>query len=275
MSFPAPPAQHVTGDANHTADHNTLATIAQQLETAIASLQAQVLNVFRTTGANSCVLPGTVTGLATVTVSAVNRDGGADLLDFYYGSAKIFSLNSYGELRITSAALTHVAQVITVLAGQSADAWQVLGPSANLLAHVGPDGSAGFSGPVSLLVSGIPATWQHPLLINGWTNYAGRTLACKLTNDNMVQITGQIIPGQTSDNTIVANMPGGFAPLFRPEVLHAATFNITEEFGTENDAGVYFEVETSGVMKIFSFSTGAAGPNAHIVISGRYPLDAN
>ena len=276
MSMPAPPAQHVPGDSGHASDHNTLATIAQDLETAVTALQGEVENLFRTTGANACILPGTSTGLATVTVTAGNRDGGADLLDFFYGSQKIFSLNSYGELRLTPAALTHVAMIISVLSGQSSDAWQVLGPTTSVLARVGADGSAGFSGPVSLLQGGTPAQWQHPALQNGWGTFASRTLACKLTNDNMVHLTGQLTPGQISEGTIVAAMPGGFAPQFRPEVVPAATFAITEGiFSGQNDAGLYFEINTDSLMRVHSFSSGFASGSNHVVISGRYPLDAS
>ena len=73
-------------------------------------------------GGNASVIPGTAANLATVTVSAGSRDGAPDILDFYYGTQKIFSLNSYGEPRVTAAALTYVAEIIYVLSGQSADA---------------------------------------------------------------------------------------------------------------------------------------------------------
>jgi hypothetical protein len=275
MSMPSPPAQHSTGDPGHSGDHNTLATITADLQAAATALQGHVQNIFRTTGANACTLPGTGTGLAAITVTAVDRDGGTDLLDFYYGSQLIFSLNSYAELRLAPAQLTHVALIISVLAGQSSAAWQVVSPSQAVLAQVGPDGSAGFSGPVSLLQAGSPVAWQHPSLQNGWTTYQSRTLACKLTNDNMAQLSGQLVPGQVGNGTIVAFMPGGFAPRYRPEALPVSTYNISEGFFGPPDAGMYFEVDTSGRMSVYSFASGEAGSGDHVVISGRYPLDAS
>lgn len=276
MTMPSPPAHHSTGDSGHTDDHNTIAAILGDLQAAVAALQGRPAS-WALDGGNVAAIPGTGTGFGIVTVSAVNRDSAPDILDFYYGSQKIFSLNSYGELRLTPAELSHVAQVIYTLSAQTADAWQVLSPGLSPLARVGPDGSASFAGPVSLWSGGAPAAWQHPALqpAAGWTTYAGRTLACKLTNDAMVQLTGQLVPGQISDGTIVATMPAGFAPLYRPEVVHAATFRITQGFfGAQNDAGLYLEIEPNGALKCYSFSTGFAESDDHVVISGRYPLDA-
>lgn len=276
MTMPSPPGQHLTGDTGHTSDHNTIATILGDLQAALAALQGQPAP-WLLAGGNTSAVPGTATSFGTVTVTAVNRDSAPDLLDFYYGSQKIFSLNSYGELRLTPAQLTHVAQVIYTLSAQTADAWQVLSPSLSPLARVGPDGSASFAGPVSLWTGGAPAAWQHPVLqpAAGWTTYAGRTLACKLTSDGMVQLTGQLVPGQINDGTVIAAMPAGFAPRYRPEAVPAATYRITEGiFSQQNDAGVYIEIGQDGSARCYSFSSGFAGGNDHVVIAGRYPLDA-
>lgn len=274
MTMPSPPAQHATGDAGHTADHNTIATILGDLQAALSVLE-EAPQGWALDGGNESVLPGTGTGLATVTVTAVDRDGGADILDVFYGSAKIFSINSYGELRITPAQLGHVAQVIYTLSQQTGDAWQVLSPALSPLARVGPDGSASFAGPVSAWVNGAVSAWQRPALQNGWATYSGRTLACKLTNDNMVQISGQLVPGEISNGTVVASLPAGFAPQYRPEMIPAATYDIDEYFSSQDDAGAYLEAEVTGLLKVYSLSSGSAGSNYHLVISGRYPLDAS
>jgi hypothetical protein len=272
MSMPAPPAQHAVGDPNHQADHNTIATILAGLETAVAALQGAAPGL-SAAGGNTVTLPGTSTGMLSVTVSAVNRDGGADLLDFYYGSQKIFSLNSYGEVRVTAAALGHVAEIITVLAGQSADAWQVLSPTTAVLARVGPDGSASFAGPVSRQVSGAPAQWVHCTMANSWTTYLSRFLTVKLTNDNMVQISGQIIPGTVSDGIQVAALPAGYAPLSRAEPVVAGQHNmITTGAGT---SGAYVEAQPDGRLLLYSAGPYVSQGAPHLIIAGRYPLDAS
>jgi hypothetical protein len=272
MSMPAPPAQHLTGDALHTADHNTITTILAALEAAVSALQTATPSL-AAAGGNTVTLAGTSTGMLSVTVSAVNRDGGADLLDFWYGSQKIFSLNSYGELRLTAASLTHVAQVITVLAGQSADAWQVISPATAVLARVGPDGSASFAGPVSRLVSGAPAQWAHPAMANGWTAYLSRALAVKLTSDNMVQVSGQIVPGTVSDGILVATMPPGYAPLSRAEPVWVGQHGMIVTGG--GTSGAYAEVQPDGRLLLYSFGPYINQGSPHLVIAGRYPLDAS
>jgi hypothetical protein len=257
-SIPANPA---VGGPGHTADHATIASLLAALQASVASLQGTG-PAFLLAGGNTSAIPGSATNLATVTVQPVNRDGSPDILDIYYGSQKIFSLNGYGEPRVTAAALTHVAEIIYVLSGQTADAWQVLSSALAVLARVGPDGSASFAGPVSRQVGGAPAAWQHPALLNGWAAYAGRTFCVKLTNDNMVQVTGQLVPGQVSDGTTVAVLPSGHAPLYRPEA-------ITLPLGRG-----YFEAGPSGNLNVYYFGSASGLPGGHVKVSSRFPLDA-
>ena len=269
MSMPAPPALHAAGDAGHVNDHTTIDAAITALETAVTALQATAPQL-NAAGGNDVSLAGTGTGMLTVRVSAVNRDGGADLLDVYYGTQKIFSLNSYGELRLTAASLSHVAQVITTLASQSADAWQVLSPCSAVLARVGPDGSASFAGPVSRYVSGAPAGWVHCTLQHGWSTYSGRTLTVKLTNDNMVQISGQMIPGTVDDGTVIATVPAGYAPVSRAEPVMYGQAKCNPD-----KIGGFFQIETNGTVTIWSFGDWSDRGNGHIILAGRYPLDAN
>lgn len=264
-----PPASPPVGGPGHTADHITIAAVLSWLEAAVQALQGQPA-AFALNGPNTVTVPGTTAGWASVTVSAVNRDGSPDILDFYYGAQKIFSLNSYGEPRITAAALTHVAEIIYVLSGQSADAWQVLSSSLAKLARVGPDGSASFAGPVSRQLPTGPAGWVHPALLAGWTSFTGRTFAMKLTNDNMVHISGHLAAGTATDGTVIATVPPGYAPLYRAESLPVAQFNAITP---ANYKGPYLEVEPDGRLDIFSF--GTVTPGGRIVVGGRYPLDAN
>ena len=266
-----PPASPPVGGPGHTADHATITQLLSWLEQAVTVLQGQPA-AFALNGGNASVIPGAATGLATVTVQAVNRDGSPDILDFYYGTQKIFSLNGYGEPRITAAALTHVAQIIYVLAGQSADAWQVLSSSLAVLARVGPNGAASFAGPVSRQVGGAPAAWTHCTMANGWTAYLGRTLTVKLTNDNMVQISGEITPGTVSDGIAVATLPAGFAPA-RPEAVLVGQHNAIS--GTNGYTGPYLEAQANGSLLLWSFGPYVNGGNAHIVVNGRFPLDAS
>ena len=270
MSMPAPPVVPPVGGPNHTADHATITTILAALETAVSTLQGAPA-AFALNGGNTSVVPGTSASFAQVTVSAGNRDGAPDILDFYYGSQKIFSLNSYGEPRITAAALNHVAQVIYVLAAQSADAWQVLSSSLAVLARVGPNGAASFAGPVSRQLTTGPADWVHCTMANGWTAYSGRVLAVKLTNDNMVQISGQIVPGTTTDGTPVATLPAGYAPV-RPEPVMMSQTHLQT---AAQHLGAYLEAEAGGQLNVFSVGAVANTGNGHFVIAGRYPLDAH
>lgn len=271
MSMPAPPAQQQVGAPNHTTDHNTIAAILAGLQSAISQIEGTA-PAFLLAGGNTSVIPGTATNLATVTVSAVSRDGAPDILDFFYGTQKIFSLNSYGEPRITAAALTHVAEIIYVLSGQSADAWQVQSSALAILARVGPDGSASFAGPVSRQLPGGPAGWVHCSLQSGWATYFGRSLSAKLTCDNMVQISGQIAPGSLSNGVRVAILPAGCAPKYRPEPVWAGQSNLVAS--GSNTAAAYLEAEPSGdLMLYFSGSIINLG-NGHLAVSGRFPLDA-
>jgi hypothetical protein len=252
-----PPASPPVGGPGHTADHATITQLLSWLEQAVTVLQGQPA-AFALAGGNTVSLPSGTTW-ATVTVQPGST---ADVLDIYYGQQKIFSLNQYGEPRITAAALTHVAEIIYVLAGQSADAWQVLSSSLAVLARVGPNGSASFAGPVSRQLAGGPATWVHPAMANGWTAYAGRTLAVKLTNDNMVHLSGQVVPGTVADNTLVATLPAGYAPA-RPEAI---------VLGLGHG---YLEAETNGNLTCWSVGSIAGLPGGHLKVSGRYPLDAS
>jgi hypothetical protein len=266
MSMPAPPAIPAVGGPNHTADHATTYAILGDLQSAVAALQGQP-SQFALNGGNSANVPSGTTW-ATVTVQPGNT---ADVLDIYYGQQKIFSLNSYGEPRITAAALTHVAEIIYVLSGQSADAWQILSSSLAVLARVGPNGAASFAGPVSRQLAGGPASWVHPAMANGWTAYAGRTLAVKLTNDNMVQITGEVAPGTVQDGISIAVLPAGYAPI-RPEPVWVGQHNAV---GTAGFAGPYLEAQPGGNLLLYSFGPFINYGNPHMVIAGRYPLDAS
>jgi hypothetical protein len=272
MSMPAPPAQQLVGAPNHTTDHNTISAILAGLQSAVSGLQGGGAS-FLLAGGNTSVIPGTGTNLATVTVSSGNRDGAPDILDFYYGTQKIFSLNSYGEPRITAAALNHVAQIIYVLSGQSADAWQILSSALATLARVGPDGSASFAGPVSRQLPGGPASWVHCTMNNSWTTYLGRSLTVKLTNDNMVQISGQIVPGTVSDGIQVASLPAGHAPVTRAEPVLVGQHNMIVSGG--GTSGAYVEAQPDGRLLLYSFGPFVNLGSPHLVIAGRYPLDAN
>jgi hypothetical protein len=272
MSMPAPPAQQLVGAPNHTSDHNTIATILAGLQGAVSGLQGGGAS-FLLAGGNASVIPGTVTNLATVTVSSGNRDGSPDILDFFYGTQKIFSLNSYGEPRITAAALTHVAQIIYVLSGQSADAWQVQSSSLAVLARVGPDGSASFAGPVSRQVSGAPAGWVHCTMQSGWSTYLNRVLTVKLTNDLMVQISGQVVPGTVSDGVPLALLPAGYAPVTRAEPIFVGQHNMIAPGG--GTSGAYLEAQPDGRLLLYSFGPFVNLGAPHLVVSGRFPLDAS
>jgi len=265
-----PPANPAIGASGHTADHATITQMLAWLEQQVQGLEGTGA-AFLLAGGNVSAIPGTATNLATVTVQAGNRDGSPDILDFYYGSQKIYSLNGYGEPRITAAALGHVAMIIYALSGQTADCWQVLSSALAVLARVGPDGSASFAGPVSRQLATGPAQWVHPALQSGWVNYAGRTLAMKLTNDNMVVVTGQIVPGQTSDGTPVAALPSGYAPLYRPEAIQVSQTKVMSA-GSYN--GTYLEAEPGGNLQLYSYGTLLGQSGGHVVVSGRYPLDA-
>jgi hypothetical protein len=256
-----PPASPPVGGPGHTADHITITALLSWLEQAVTALQSAP-GSFALNGGNVATVPGTATSWAQVTVSAVSRDGSPDILDFFYGAQKIFSLNSYGEPRITAAATGHVAEIIYALSGQSVDVWQVLSSQLAVLARVGPAGDASFAGPVSRQVGGAPAAWQHPALLAGWAAYQGRTLSAKLTNDNMVQISGQVVPGTVADGTVVCVLPSGFAPLYRPEAI---------VLGLGHG---YLEAELSGNLAVWSFGSAAGLPGGHVKISGRFPLDA-
>ena len=112
---------------------------------------------------------------------------------------------------------------------------------------------------------------MHPVLQSGWTNYAGRSLAVKLTNDNMVVVSGQLVPGQVSDGTPVALLPSGYAPQYRPE---AVMLGQTRAMSTNSFSGTYFEAETDGTLQVYSYGSGNLQSGGHIVVAGRFPLDA-
>jgi hypothetical protein len=262
-----PPAAPLVGQSTHTADHATITQLLNWLTQQVQAIEGTGAAVMLA-GGNACNVPGTTTGFATITVQPGNQ---ADVLDIYYGTQKIFSLNSYGELRLTAAALNHVAQVIYALSGQSADTWQVLSSSLAVLARVGPDGSASFAGPVSRQLPSGPAQWVNPVLQSGWTTIANRTLALKLTNDNMVQITGHLQPGQISNGTPVATLPPGYAPQYRPESIAVAQYNLIPASSYQ---GPYIEAQPSGALNIYSIGPSVM-PGGRIVICGRYPLDAH
>ena len=271
--MPAVPATPAVGGPDHTLDHGTIETILTDLQVAVAALQVQAgVPVLSATGGNNVTLAGTGTGMLTVSVSAVNRDGDADLLDFYYGSAKIFSLNSYGELRLAPASLAHVAQVINVLAGQSADALQILGPAGQVLARIGPDGSASFAGTVTAAKLNVSPTWQHCPTQNSWSPYQNRFLTCKLCPENTCHISGHLVPdiNHCHDGTIIATVPPGCSPVSRPECIFFGQQNCTP-----NLIGGHFQIDTFGNVTVWNFGTWQDNCGGHVLVNHRYALDAN
>jgi hypothetical protein len=262
-----PPASPPVGTPGHTADHITIASLLSWLEQAVTALQSAPAS-FALDGGNVATVPGGTTW-ATVTVQPGST---ADVLDIYCGQQKIFSLNHYGEPRITAAATTETAEIIYALAAQSADVWQILSSSLAVLARVSPSGAASFAGPVSRQLPTGPAAWTHCTMANGWTAYAGRTLTVKLTNDNMVQISGEIVPGTVSDGIAVASLPSGYAPV-RPEPIWVGQHNAIS--GSNGYTGPYLEAQPGGNLLLYSFGPYTSLGSPHLVIAGRFPLDAS
>jgi hypothetical protein len=108
-------------------------------------------------------------------------------------------------------------------------------------------------------------------MANGWTAYLGRVLAVKLTVDNMVQISGQIIPGTVADGTPVATLPAGYAPARAETVMMGQTHLLT----AAQYAGPYLEFEGNGNIQVYSVGTVVNTGGGHFTVGGRYALDAH
>lgn len=214
MADELPSPDHVVGDTGHTNDHNEIAQALVDITSDILALQVATPNVFSTTGGNVCNIPGTATSFALVNLLSGNRDTAADTFDVFYGAAKVFSLNGYGEIRLAPGAANHVAAIIQGLPSQTGDLLQLQNSSGTVLFRIGADGSSSH-GPQYFESGGVIETWHSlPALQGSWSTYPGTVGKYRLVSSppNSMQISAQFSPGNESNGFTVATFPVGYRP---------------------------------------------------------------
>jgi hypothetical protein len=115
---------------------------------------------------------------------------------------------------------------------------------------------------------------MHPVAggvgyLNSWVGFTGRGLNYKYYSDNTVGIAGRINApaGLAGTSSQVFELPIGYAPQNVPEMLPYTEISTT---GTYSE-GVYFEVNTSGIVTCFYSAAPAAGTS--FSIDARFPTD--
>lgn len=273
MTFPPIPASHSVGDTGHTADHDSIVAVLNAFLTSIQSLQGTAVNITYTTGGNTSDISGTSTSWNRINLPSGNRDTAADTFDVWYGSAKIFSLNGYGELRLFPAAATHIPQIIQGITGQTGDLEQWQNAAGSILCRIAADGSI-----VTPVIrawdprTGAPTveTWHSLSLQNGVTNRSPSTdfspFAIKLGAGSCVYTTGQInIPANTANGTQIAVLPSS---VYHPIKEHQIVVTSTQ--APANLASLpRLVIEASGSMQVF----GGGSASAIWCCDGSYPLD--
>lgn len=273
------PADHVIGDSGHTNDHNSVVTtltnfnaLIAALQTAVATLQGNTANLFYTTGGNVCNIQDLVTALATVNLQATNRDTGVDIFDVFYGTQKVFSFNSYGDIKLFPSTISHTAFTIQGLAGQTANLWQIMNSAGTVLASIGPTGNLVVSGNLRAQgqvngtnpTTGNAETW-HPFnpLSNSWAVPSGGFAQYRITPQNELQISALIqAPASSVNGVTIATFPAGY----RPASMHQPVVSTSALIGSVGNG--YVTITSGGVMQSSNIGAGAT-----VGIEAKIPLD--
>jgi hypothetical protein len=213
MNYPVP-AAHSVGDIGHTTDHDSIIQVLSTLVGNIQALQGITQNLFHTGGPNSCVITGTATSWAQVDLPGGSRDSAADTFDVFYGAAKVFSLNGYGEIRLFPGGASHVPAIVQGLPSQTGDLLQFRNSSGQVIARVSPSGAL-TTGPVSAYVGGAPETWHPASLTSGWANSTiGPAAQYRLLSSPpaTAEIIGDISGGTRADGTMIFSLPPAYQP---------------------------------------------------------------
>jgi hypothetical protein len=278
------PAVHQVGDPGHTTDHNAIVQVLSDyladitnLQGSVTALQAGAATAFSTAGGNACPIPGAATDFATVTVTAVNRDASPDLLDFFYGTQKVFTLNSYGEVRIYPSQVAHIPFIIQALTGQTADLLDILASdgvtklvqvtaAGNVVTtgnvRVGADGT-GVVNATDPVNGGVAEQWHNFILNSGWgtttNNGVNDTPQYKLLPDGAVALRGSIVtpPSGAAMNVNFATIPAPYRPAAGGRIPYAPI--LTTIGGT---AGQIYIVPSGGVR----LNSSAWGNSYNILI---------
>ncbi len=255
------PAVHNVGDTGHTADHALIVQILNDYQAAITSLQSGGGNIFRTVGGNVCVIPvGTTQQFYTLTLPTGNRDSAVDTISVFYGPAKVFSLNGYGELRIFPGAANHVPAIIQGLLSQTADLLQMKDVSGNVITRFGADGSASMSALNYQGPTGTVETWHkfNPLQ-SGWSvlnPFTGAWVRKLASPPNSIQLSALLSVNQSAvgDGTQIATLPAGYAPSTQ------LTFPVTadvEKLSSGSAESPRMKLDTSGNLTVYGISNFA------------------
>lgn len=280
MSEPIP-SQHSVGDTGHTSDHNEivvslagLVSAVNALQTITGTLEGETGNVFSKLGGNVCNIPGTTTSFAQVSVGAGNRDTAADVIDIYYGGARVFSLNGYGELRISSGAASHVAAVIQGQPSQTGDLLQFANSAGTILARIASDGS--ITAPALTLtnpVADIPWVKFNPLStgISIEPPFTGAWVRLLSSPPECIQISA-LLNVQTATSVIDGTEVAQLAAAYRP--AQTLTFPVTTDVlrissGTNNESS-RCKLDSSGNLTLWGISSAATVVGIQAIL----PLDS-
>jgi hypothetical protein len=113
-------------------------------------------------------------------------------------------------------------------------------------------------------------SWHDVTMTSGWTAYGTRPLTYKFVeNGEFVHMSGQIDYGTLSDGTTIGYVGPSYEPIHRPEVIPLGWAGSA----SLNGRAPYLEIEPNGNIGVYGVSS-IGGSVGHLVVNGRYPLDA-
>lgn len=256
--MPTIPIHHSPGDLQHTQDHNSIVDVLNDQATDIFTAQgdiAAIPGLYMAKAGNNTVTVANPSGNGVIfVVPAGTRDAGAYVMTVVYAGKQTFGLDSYGQIRVSSAQDSLVPmEIFGSSSTQSADLlrFRKSGVFGSIVSRV--DANGNFYAP-----NITPGAWTNLPLAGGIVAAydVGTAPMYRLVGDE-VQIRGACRKSDFSNFNSSPTQIGTIPSEYRPIYL---TFAVTGAHLGGNFAWVRMEVGTNGLVQ-FYFPQGAYQPS--------------
>lgn len=251
------PIHHSPGDLEHTDDHNSIVDVLTDHATDLIVLQNEITALpssFVSKAGNNVVQVTNPSGYGvSFVVPPGTRDAGAYVMTVVYAGKQTFGLDSFGQVRVSSAQDALVPmEVFGASDSQSGDLlrFRKNGVFGSVVSRV--DANGNFYAP-----NITPGAWTNIPLASGIVAAydVGTAPMFRLVGDE-VQIRGAVRKNSGNFNsspTQIGTVPSGFAPIY-------LTFSTAGAALSGNFYSVRLEVGTNGLVQIY-WPHGSYQPN--------------
>jgi hypothetical protein len=272
MTEPTLPTTHSVGDTGHTGDHNTLvAALSQALAmlsqdgSSLATLQAAIDDMFSTAGGNVCAVPALTPTFAVINLAAIDRDNGNDTFDVFYGTQKVFSLNSYGDIVVSPSTTSHTSITINALPSQTADLVQLLSSTGSILSRVNSAGNLNVTNVYGMAPGGTQEVWNSLAVPSGASGILRYRMVAAPPNSAQLQgaLTWNTVPA--AGTVTLGTLPSAY----QPSNQYRAPIGIFTTATGSGVANTRLQISTGGSIQLL----GNPGNMTEADFNEVYPLN--